>query len=115
MGAMSLLFYNQRNFTDPNTGAKSWEVAEFIINWNKEHYMQGSNFPYGAKLTEDETELVSTLSPDIVTFISENYLLFATQERSLSGWDDYVRAVYDVGLDKVEEVYQTAYDRYINS
>ena len=113
MGALSLLFYNHRNFMDPATGAKSWDVAMFIIDWNKAHYKGGSTYPAGARLTPEETEEVSEVSGDIMTYIQENYMLFATQNRDMAEWDAYVQGVYDIGMQNVMDIYQTAYDRYL--
>lgn len=113
MGAMSLLFYNKRNFMAPGTGAKSWDVAMFILDWRKAHYNGGSNYPSGARLTDEENNVVKGISADVTTYVAENYMLFATQSRDMSEWDDYVSGVYEIGMQTIIDTYQFAYDRYL--
>ena len=114
MGGMALRFYNKRNFMDPNTGADAWAVAEAILEWNAEHYDKSGHYPAGARLSDDDSDLVNSLSGDVATFMAENYMLFITQDRSLDNdWDDYVAELDSIGMGQIIEAYQRAYDNYI--
>ena len=42
-------------------------------------------------------------------------MLFATKSRSMSEWDSYTDELKSIGLDRVREIYQTAYERYLNA
>ncbi len=115
MGAMALLLYNKRNFITPETGEKSWAVAQFIIDWNHAHYIQHCAYPQGARLNDSEKDEISKVSGDLMTFIAENYMLFVTKSRSMTEWDSYINELKSIGMDRVQEIYQTAYDRYMSA
>ena len=67
-----------------------------------------------ARLSSDETEISNQIYTDIKTYIEENVLKFVTGQRDLSEFDAYVKDIEDMGIDQVTELYQAAYERYLN-
>ena len=113
-GGTAFLFYNRRNFMDPTTGADAWDVAMDILAWNQEHYDGSGTFPAGARLSDDDQELVNSLSGDVATYIAENYMLFVNQDLDIdSAWGEYIDGLYDIGMQDILDAYQRAYDAYI--
>ena len=81
--------------------------------WADYDYDGAYEVPAGCRMTADESDTVNSLSADIATYISENYSLFLTGEKSFDEWDDYVSAVFSMGMQEIIDTYQTAYDRYL--
>jgi hypothetical protein len=55
---------------------------------------------------------VNSLSGDLMTYISENYLAFVDGSKPLSEWDSYEKGLADIGLADFLAIYQEAYDAY---
>lgn len=69
--------------------------------------------PTGVALTDEETEDVTASLSDITTAASTSTLQFIMGERDFDEWDDYCAEINAMGLEKVVEIYQTAYERYM--
>ena len=52
---------------------------------------------------------------DIETRVKEMMVNFVMGRESLDKFDDYVDGLYSMGLDKVLEVRQAQYDRYLEA
>lgn len=59
---------------------------------------------------EEQSREVSELRQDIDSYWSENIAQFVTGDRSLDEWDDYVATMEQMGIERLEEIYQEAYD-----
>ena len=70
---------------------------------------------YHGKMTVEESEEYNGLATDIATAVSEQCLRFVTGERSLDEYDDFVQDMVDMGLDRMTELKQAAYDRYLEA
>ena len=77
------------------------EVAE---NWK---------FPTGVTFTTDESNELDELVNAISTYVSEMAVKFITGEESLDNFDEYLATLESMGLPRVLEIYQTAYDRFL--
>ena len=64
------------------------------------------------KFTDEQSSLISKYRTDPNTFYVENIPKFFTGDTPFSQWDSYVKSMMDMGLDKVIEIYQKAYDDY---
>ena len=63
-------------------------------------------------LNSEESEEASTISTDIITYISENYWKFITGEVDIdAAWDGYVETINTMGYERLYEIVQGAYDR----
>ncbi|MFD0960569.1 ABC transporter substrate-binding protein [Paenibacillus chungangensis] len=63
-------------------------------------------------LHENEQEEVTTLMSDIRTYVTQMEAKFVTGQEPLDKWDDYVGTLKKMGADRIEEIYQEAYDRW---
>ena len=61
--------------------------------------------------TEDEQEILSETGAAIRSFARENISKFLIGQKPLSEWDSFVEDLYDMDLDELLSVYETAYDR----
>jgi putative aldouronate transport system substrate-binding protein len=73
------------------------------------------DMPARVKLTTEQSEEVGLYRADIVTYLNENYFSFIDGSLPLSEWDSYVEGLKEIGLSRVIEIYQEAYDAYIAS
>ena len=61
--------------------------------------------------TEEQAEL-DVLSTDLSKYMTENNAKFITGDQSFDEWDAYVQGYKDMGIDRMIEIYQTAYYRW---
>lgn len=65
--------------------------------------------------TTEEAETTATIQTDIETYQEEMNLKFIMGEVDIDAtWDEYVATVKSLGYDTVQEINQTAYQRYIS-
>jgi putative aldouronate transport system substrate-binding protein len=81
--------------------------------WDDYNYDGAYKWPVGAKLTTEQTNEVNTYKADVITYISENYSAFIDGSKPLGDWDSYVEGLRSLGVDRVAEIYQEAYDAYM--
>ena len=65
--------------------------------------------------TDEEAEIISKYKTDVETYRDEMMLKFITGIEPLTreSYDAYVQHIKDMGIDHCLEIYQTAYDRYL--
>lgn len=68
---------------------------------------------YQGKLTLEESEEYNLVCSDIATAAAEQSLRFVTGDRSLDEFDGFLDDLYTMGLDRLTELKQAAYDRYL--
>lgn len=122
MGAQwALLMYSANNLGDATyfSQARQYayeggrELLEMTERWVIDGYKGEYDVPTGFRLTDDENEELSSYTGDVATFINENYSLFFVGDKPISEWDAYVQQAMDLGMAKILEIYQTAYDAYM--
>jgi len=69
--------------------------------------------PPGVTFTADESTQMDELANTIGTYVSETAVKFITGEEDLANFDKYVAQLDSMGLAKLLEIRQTAYDRYL--
>jgi putative aldouronate transport system substrate-binding protein len=62
--------------------------------------------------TVDESSELATLSTDINTYVTEMTAGFITGKTSMKEWDNYVKTLEKMNLDRYMEIYEAAYKRY---
>ena len=72
-------------------------------------------FPRRMLMTEDELDTIGQYMADIETRVKEMMTNFVMGRESLDKFDEYVDGLYEMGLDKVIEVRQAQYDRYLEA
>lgn len=120
---------NHRGTLTPNYGINvpNWTHSEYAKSFKNEF----SEFNY----RETETKIIANgqvpfpevfLKPEEldqitgITTVLNDYVVqmeekFITGEEPLSNWDLYVKTIKEFGVDQLVEVYQTAYDRFVNA
>jgi putative aldouronate transport system substrate-binding protein len=84
--------------------------------WSVKGFYDGEYvWPAAIKFDDEEQQIINTNRTDANTYFTENYSRFFTGDLPFSEWDNYVKAMMDMGLATVLEVYQEGYDKYINS
>ena len=67
----------------------------------------------GATLTPEEKDEVSSLTTDVQTYQTEHWSMMVESSESMEEWDTYVANMKKMGFDRMQEIYQEAYDRFI--
>ena len=88
-------------------------IEEMHYKWVIDGYKGEMDVPSSMTFTEDEEEELGKYANEISTYINENYLAFVDGSKPMSEWDSYVAAINDLGLPRCQEIYQTAYDRFM--
>lgn len=105
----SLSIYNY----DLELEASSDEVRNIIEVWETD--TDNANvIPAGVSLTSEESDAFTQIRGDLFTYISEMISKFITGEKSVeSDYDEFLNAINQLGAQKVVDLYQAAYDRYM--
>lgn len=93
---------------------KSPEAAKAADIWlDKNEDAAKNKIPLGVSLTAAESKESANILDSLNTYVLENSLKFLTGERSLNEYDKFVSEINDMGLKRVLEIKQDAYDRYL--
>jgi putative aldouronate transport system substrate-binding protein len=82
---------------------KTWEVPD---------YGGAYDWPAGAKFTSEQQNEINSLFDDVNTYFTENFIRFFSGDKPFSEWDSYVGEINGLGLARITEIYQEAYDAY---
>ncbi|WP_062110147.1 extracellular solute-binding protein [Bacillus niameyensis] len=93
-------------FTGSEASDASLEAAAKIEPFIPEEIW--STFTY----TEDENKFLSSNGQDIEKYVTEMRDKFISGNESLDKWDQYVKEIEQMGLQKYMEIQEKAYDRY---
>lgn len=108
-------------------GAVTMEIASKLdLNANLQERAELDEFykPYNVPtdeiypsiyFTEDEVNRISTLETDIKAYVDQKYSDWIVNGGIEDEWDDYLTRLNQIGVAEYIEIYQTAYDRYLNS
>lgn len=104
--------------TDPSIDKGTPEGLEKLLydatKEKMEPYAQTGEFDIlpTLKLTDEEATSIQTIGVEVQNYIEENKVAFITGTKDINkDWDAYVQGFDNVGLPKLLEVYQIAYDR----
>ncbi|NLO46977.1 MAG: hypothetical protein GX111_01445 [Clostridiales bacterium] len=81
--------------------------------WNNYPYDNAYTWPTGAKPTDAQSSELSKYTPDLNTYIQENFTAFIDGSKPLSEWDSYIEGLYNVGMQEVTDIYKVVYDDYM--
>jgi hypothetical protein len=84
-------------------------VFPFVVDLEKQ-------FPEAAlKFTADEQDDLAQMYTEITSYVNEMKAAFITGTKDINtDWDAYIQGLYNRGLSDVMEIYQTAYDRWLD-
>lgn len=88
------------------------------MEFSQEQATDGAyNLPSGLKnsFTEEELEIYSTYSPDLLTYMSEHAIAFLMGEEDMANLPEFKQTIQDLGIQKIIDVYQAAYDRTLTA
>lgn len=93
---------------------KNSEAAvEAVDTWLSNSEMADHILPGGVTMTTEESNEVDAIQTAITTYIQEMSLKFFTGEESLDQFDAFVETLNGMGLERLLEVKQAAYDRFL--
>ncbi len=90
------------------------QALSAALNDNYTPYMT-VGWPMSVKFTDSESNTLSLLATDIESYLDQMVAKFITGEESLDNFDAFVSGLNDRGLAQYLEIYQTAYDRYLEN
>ena len=67
----------------------------------------------GAKLNQEETDEVSSLTSDVQTYQAEMWSMMIDGSAGMDRWDEYVKQMKSMGFDRMLEIYTDAYNRFM--
>jgi len=67
---------------------------------------------YNVNLTSAENDTASQIGGDLYTYINESFAKFVQGTQPMSSYDDYIKKLQQIGLDKYVAVFQEWYDNY---
>ena len=90
-------------------------ISEMIKVWDVSGYYDGEyEWRNGVTLDSADSAEVSSLSADVNTYYAENYAQFIDGSRKMDEWDSFVGDMMELGLAKVLEIYDAAYQAYLS-
>lgn len=87
-----------------------------IAGWVEDEYLPHAEIPYPqVYLTLEEQQRVNTLRPDINTALEQMEARFLSGAESFDNWEKYIQTMSSLGVEEIQEIYQAAYDRWLDS
>lgn len=99
----------EKYFKGAESLPESVAAAERFSRYFPEEIWPAFNF------TAEENDRMAALGADIDSYVSEMQAKFITGDEPLSNWDKYVDTLYQMGLEEYMEIYQAAYERYMEN
>jgi len=65
--------------------------------------------------TSEEQKEINTIEVDLESYVEQMEAKFITGVKSLDEWDDYVKTIENMDIDRYVELHQVAYDRWDDS
>ena len=94
---------------EPRAAERQEQIAEFY-----EPHRANEKYP-PVMLSVEELNEISTIEADVKTLVDEKISTWIVKGGIEEQWDGYVAQLESIGLPEMIEVYQTAYDRYIDN
>ena len=98
--------YVKQSLTYPEHQQKAYDL------WSNTN-MVNHLMPPVTLLPEEQSESADIMN-NISTYVAEKYVAFITGAESIDNFDEMVAQVNEYGLDRVIELRQAAYDRYMS-
>ncbi len=110
--ALTIYTGNEGGSAERNMSLYSDRQKAAVENWQTN--VDGDYiYPTSITLDSEVSTEVSALLGDIRTYISETVLRFVTGEKDLGDFEEFRSNLKDMGIERVIEAYQEAYDAYI--
>lgn len=92
-------------------GGERYEAMHRV--WIVDNYKGEYDYP-SVTYTDEQTEELGSYTNDVITYLNENYMAFIDGSKPMSEWDDYVQALEELGIGRCREIYQDAYEAYLD-
>ena len=89
------------------------ESMEACNYWTEAYGDTAMLLPSGCTLTPEETTEFSNLASDVLTLFTENASRVVIGDLTEDGYRDIIEQANGMGLARMTEIYQAAYDRYL--
>lgn len=102
---------------DPIGGEKS-EFSEFLLKETQDKIEAHGEVIYPlVYLTNEEQNEVNAIQVDLETYVVESEAAFITGNRELNDetWAEYINTLEQIGVRRLEEIHQDAYDRWVEA
>ena len=93
-------------FIGAETSPASLELADRIRPFTPEELW--ANFTY----TEEENKFLASVGADLEKYVTEMRDKFISGDASFKEWDNYLKTLEDIGMEKYLEIKEAAYERY---
>ena len=100
-------YYGKYFYMEPRAQERLDILRDFWFPYVKDT----SSYP-SVTYTKEETEELNDLYSNIVNYTSEKTATWMTNGNIDGEWDDYVAQLKSLGVDRIVEIWQSAYDRY---
>ncbi|NQX59786.1 extracellular solute-binding protein [Paenibacillus qinlingensis] len=97
--------------SDMAVAASSGKRTKIDIDAVYAPFLVNDSFPK-AYFTAEENDQISRYLTDVDAYVSKMYAKWMMSGGIDKEWDDYVKKLNEMGLDKMMKIYQTVYDRY---
>lgn len=111
-GSQSGPFIQSEGYIDQFYGKKNQQ--ETLDAWIADYDTAKENRLPNYAMTADENIEYTEIMFDIYDYVKAEKVKFITGERTLDEWDDYVKTLNDLGLNRAIEIVKAACDRYNN-
>jgi len=91
-------------YVDLNQGTDAIPFGQRLLQYRVEPFPE-------VMLSAEDQAIIDRYQTDITTYHSETRVKFLTGDLPLSNWDNYVQTLRSMGLDNVQRVRQSQYDR----
>ena len=102
---------------DPIGGERT-EFSDFLVEETEEKIKQHGEviFPQ-VYLTTEEQDEVNSIQVDLETYVVESEAAFITGNTEINdeNWDNYISTLESIGVRRLEEIHQDAYNRWLES
>lgn len=88
-------------------------AVKSVDSWLNNQESKKHIFPAGVTRTTEESSEATGITNAIQTYVQEMSLKFMTGEEPLENYDKYVKSLNDMGLSKLLEIQQAAYERFL--
>lgn len=89
------------------------EVRAAAELWTENCGDDTMTLPDGVGLSDKDTEIVNAMAADVLTLFSERAAAYVMGTIDEAGFHETVQNAMDMGLERITEIYQTAYDNYM--
>lgn len=109
--AMSHVGFPRFDFNDFSASSREQQYVDACNLWA--YASRALVYPPSIVLTSAEQEAAIGTTTDLGQYIAEMQMKFITGEEPLTNYDNYISTLEKMGINKLVEAYQGAYDRYL--